>query len=330
MLLRSLAMRSCWPLRPIASPAMNAPMMNASCAESASTASPSTITRAATVSVVPERDRREHGEQRRHGEDAHHTREHQEAERQADGRGDDADGDRVARDHLDHDGEDDQAEHVVGDGGTQHDARLDRRQRPEVTEDARRDADAGRRQRGAEEDRRLGVEAEAHAGPGADDERHGDADDGDEHRGPADPAELGEVHLHPDLDQQQQHPELGEHAEADPPLPAQLDEAEHGWPDEDAGHDLAEHRRHADPLGSFGRQLGGGDHDEEVEQQARQVDGLHQAEWLSRARDDGRGERHHVGVEAPPPAADGDHGVVAEGSSDADESGVAASRASAR
>ena len=118
-------------------------------------------------------------------------------------------------------------------------------------------------------------------GPGADDERDGDADDRDEHRGPADPAELGEVHLHPDLDEQQQHPELGEHAEADAPLAPQLDEAEHGRPDEDAGHDLAEHRRHADPLGSLGRQLGGGDHDEEVEQQARQVDGLHQAEWLS-------------------------------------------------
>ena len=68
---------------------------------------------------------------------------------------DDADRDRVAGDHLDHDGEDDQAEHVVGDGGAEHDPRLDRRQRPEVAEDPGGDADAGRRQRGAEEDRRL-------------------------------------------------------------------------------------------------------------------------------------------------------------------------------
>ena len=53
---------------------------------------------------------------------------------------------------------------------------------------------------------------EADAGDGAADERHDDADDGDEHRRPTDLAQLGEVHLHADLHEQQQHAELGEHA----------------------------------------------------------------------------------------------------------------------
>ena len=74
-----------------------------------------------------------------------------------------------------------------------------------------------------------------------------------------DPTELGEVHLHPDLHEQQQDAELGEHAEADAALAAELDEPEHGRADEDAGDDLAEHGRDADALGALGGELGGGD-----------------------------------------------------------------------
>ena len=49
---------------------------------------------------------------------------------------------------------------------------------------------------------------------------------------------------------------------------------------------------------------------EQVEQQPRQVDGLHRRRARSaEARDDGQGQRHHVGVEPPPPPADGDDGV---------------------
>ena len=52
------------------------------------------------------------------------------------------------------DGEDDEADHVVGDGGAEHGARLDRRERLEVAEHPRRDADARRGERGADEERR--------------------------------------------------------------------------------------------------------------------------------------------------------------------------------
>ena len=191
-------------------------------------------------------------------------------------------------------------------------ARLDRRQGTEVAEDAGGDADARRGQGGAEEDRRLGVQAEADAGPGPDDERHGDADDGDQHRRPPDPTELGEVHLHADLHEQQQDAELGEHAEADAAVAAELDEAEHRRPDEDAGDDLAEHGGDADALGDLGRQLGGGDDDQQVEQQPRQVDGLDSRRArLPEARDDGQGQRHGFRAQPPPPTADGDDGVSA-------------------
>jgi hypothetical protein len=37
-----------------------------------------------------------------------------------------------------------------------------------------------------------------------------DPDHRDGHRGAADPAELGEVHLHADLNEQEEHPQLGE------------------------------------------------------------------------------------------------------------------------
>ncbi len=61
--------------------------------------------------------------------------------------------DRAFGDEAHDDREDHEAEHVVGDGGAQHRARLDRGERAEVAEDARGDPDARRRERGAEEQR---------------------------------------------------------------------------------------------------------------------------------------------------------------------------------
>ena len=277
-------MRSWCSLRPIARPAMNAPMMNASLAESASAASPSTMTerddgerrrrsvrtgRSSARSRGTRKDADDAGEQRGSRGRARPCRRH------------DPDRHRVAGDDLDHNREDDKAEHVVGDGRPEHDARLDRRQRAEVAEDSCGDPDAGRGQRGAEEDRGLGVEPEADPSTGAGDERHGDADDRDEHRRPPDLAELGEVHLHPDLHEQQQDTDLGEHAEADTPLASQLDEPEDRGADQDASDDLAQYGRERGsarrprrrawlrPARSAGRAAGG------------QIDGLHQIVRLS-------------------------------------------------
>ena len=117
--------------------------------------------------------------------------------------------DVVAGDDLDDDGEDEQAEHVVGHGRAEHDPRLGRGEGAQVAEHPRRDADARGRQGGAEEQRRVAGFAEPDADDAAEQERHGDADDGDGHRRSPDATELGEIHLHADLDEQQQDAELG-------------------------------------------------------------------------------------------------------------------------
>ena len=67
-----------------------------------------------------------------------------------------------------------------------------------------------------------------------------------------------------------------------PSLAAELDEPEHRGADDDAGHDLAEHGGHADALGALGGQLGRGDDDQQVEEEARQVDGLDGRQHVSR------------------------------------------------
>ena len=140
--------------------------------------------------------------------------------------------------------------------------------------------------------------------------------------------ELGEVHLHADLDEQQQHAELGEHAEADAALAAQLDEPEHGRADDDAGDDLAEHGRDADPLGALRGELGRDDDDEQVEQQSRQVDGLHGRRSLSRASTTiASAMAITSGLQPPAAPAHRHDGVRAEGPPDADEHRLATSRA---
>ena len=128
---------------------------------------------------------------------------------------------------------------------------------------------------------RLRVEAEPDPGHGPTGEGDGDPDDRHEHGRPADAAELGQVHLHADLHEQQQHTELGEDAEAHPPVAGDLDEAEDGGTDEDAGEDLAEHGGQSDALGSLGGELRRGDHDQEVEQQSRQVEVFQRRRRLS-------------------------------------------------
>ena len=94
-----------------------------------------------------------------------------------------------------------------------------------------------------------------------------------------------------------------------PRSPAELDQPEHGRPDEDAGNDLAEHGGDAEPLRNFSGKPGRGEHDEEVEQQPRQVDGLHGTCAASaQGRDDRQGERHDFRVQPPAAPAHGDDG----------------------
>ena len=115
--------------------------------------------RARGTAVAP--DQRE---QRRREPQADRSRDHDEADRDERDLEDADRRDAAFGDDARDDGEDHEAEHVVGDRRTEHGARFDRRERAEVAEHARGDADARRGQRGADEQRFLAVEAEAEPG----------------------------------------------------------------------------------------------------------------------------------------------------------------------
>ena len=183
----------------------------------------------------------------------------------------DEDRHRALGHEADHDGEDDEAHHVVGHRGAEHDAGLGGGQGPEVAEHPGGDADARGRERGADEQR--GVEVLAHQRHRADAEDHrGDhADRGDQHRRAADLAELARSISMPDLEQEEDHADLAEGAQH---LVAAADGVEHRRADEDAGDDLADDRRDADALGDLGGHLGGDQHDQDVAEDLGDVHGL--------------------------------------------------------
>ena len=86
-------------------------------------------------------------------------------------------------------------------------------------------------------------------------------------------SQVDQVHLHTDEEQQQQHAHLGEHLDRHAAIAREFDPAEHRRTDDDAADDLAEHGWRADPLGQFAEQHGRPEHDEEIEEQAGDVDG---------------------------------------------------------
>ena len=175
----------------------------------------------------------------------------------------DADGRHAAfGDDARDDSEDDEADHVVGDRGAEHSARFDRCERTEVAEHPRSDADARGRQCRADEQRFFAVEAEADAGAEAGRHRHDDADDCDEEGRAPDGTQIPQVHLEADLEQQQDHAELGEDVQD----LVGLDNPEQRRPDEHAGDDLGDDRREADAIRDLGSDLRRDDHDQDVEQ----------------------------------------------------------------
>ena len=82
--------------------------------------------------------------------------------------------------------------------------------------------------------------------------------------------ELRQIHLEPDLEQQQDDADLAERAQR---LVGRADEAEHRRADHDAGEDLADDRGHTDALGAFRRELRRDEHDEDVEEDGADVHG---------------------------------------------------------
>ena len=110
----------------------------------------------------------------------------------------------------------------------------------------------------------------ARPAPAPVDERHDDADERDQERGAADAAELSEIHLEADFEQQQDHAELGERLQR----LAAVHPAEHRRPDDDAGDDLADDRRQSHAVRELGRNLGREQDDEDVEQDPVDVHAL--------------------------------------------------------
>ena len=93
------------------------------------------------------------------------------------------------------------------------------------------------------------------------DHRYRDARERDEDRGATDAAQLGEIHLEADLEQQQDDAELRERLQR----LAGVDPAEHRRADDDARDDLADDRGNVHPVGELGRDLRREQHDEDVE-----------------------------------------------------------------
>ena len=155
---------------------------------------------------------------------------------------------------LDDDGQDHQSQDVVRDCGAEHDPRLRRRQGAQIAEHASGDADAGGCQSGPDEERSVTRLAETEPDGPTQGERHRDTDDCHQHRGPAEGAQLGQVHLHPDLHEQQEHAELGQRHHW---FAVRRDPTEQRWPDEHADHDLAHDGWHTHALARFGSQLRG-------------------------------------------------------------------------
>ena len=122
--------------------------------------------------------------------------------------------------------------------------------------------DAGRRERRADEQRLVAAVAQRRRDRVAAGHRHDDADRRDRQRRSPDRTEIGDVHLHADAEEQQDHPELAEHAQR----LVRPHEPEDRRPDDDPGDDLAHDRRHVDPLGDLRGELRRDEHDEDVQQ----------------------------------------------------------------
>jgi hypothetical protein len=108
----------------------------------------------------------------------------------------------------------------------------------------------------------------------AEGERQYDSDDRDgERRGP-DPKHLAQVGLQPDLEEQQEHTELGEHVNQLGLDASGRHDAEHTATQQDTGEQLAQDGGLAHALGGFAEQLGGREDRRQHQEEARDVHSL--------------------------------------------------------
>ena len=264
-------------------PATKAPTIGANWAASARRAKPKAKAKAMATSVpVVRGEALDEVEQRPRQLQAGQPAEDQEGHGDADDPHHRQERDRALGHETDNHRQHDEAHDVVGHRGAEHQSGLGGGEGSQVPEHPRRDADARRRQRRGHEELRVEVVGDRTHGEETQDHRGDHTDDGHLKGGPTDLAQLGQVHLHADLEQEEDDPHL---AEGHQHLVAVADEAEHGRADDDAGHDLADHGRDADALGDLRRRFGRDEHDQDVGEELSEVHGSWCAGFLLHASD---------------------------------------------
>ena len=181
--------------------------------------------------------------------------------------------------HPGDDAQDDETEDVVDDRRADDDPGFLGGHAPQIGEDTGGDADGSGGERCADEDR-LGDAIGA--GNGArvrqvgpvgetEGEGHRHTDGGDGKGCGSDAKHLAQVGFEADLEEQQQHAELGEHVDHLAGRPFGRDDAEDAAAQEDAGHQLAEDGGLADALGELAEELGSDEHGGDRQEEASDV-----------------------------------------------------------
>ena len=181
------------------------------------------------------------------------------------------------------DADEDERQDVVDDGGTEDDARERPVEDAHVGQHAAGDADAGRRQRQADEGRRSGRLAGAEGDGSATDDGQDHGQDGRGDRGPADGEKLVGADLQPDGEEQDDHAQERQELRG----LAGHEPAERVGPDEEAARELADDARLTEPSGDLLADLGSHEEDEEADQ------------GLGRGRSRRRERRRNVGRSRP-------------------------------
>ncbi|HVZ76853.1 MAG TPA: hypothetical protein VG818_02595 [Gemmatimonadaceae bacterium] len=202
-------------------------------------------------------DRRRHAHPHEHGHD-------HECGRDAGNAAHAAHRDGVAGDDPSHHGQDHQPDDVVDHGRPEHDAPLARVQAAEFGQHARRDADRRGAQRRAAHQRRHTRDAEHLRGQEPEPERDRHARDSDRSRDAADLHERADVGLEADLEQQQDHADLGHRVDD---RIRGVHEPERRATEQHAGHEFPEHCRLAQALRELAEQLGA---DEDRDQRGKE------------------------------------------------------------
>ena len=146
------------------------------------------------------------------------------------------------------------AENVVEHHGAEHDVALAAVRAAEVGQGSHGDADAGRGHRARHHQRDQQVESKNIAGEDeAGEQRQQETPDRDDYRFIAGTGQFADVGLQPDLEQQQNDADLGQHLDQ----PLRLDKSQQAGAEDDAGDDFADDHRHFQRVGHLPEKPGG-------------------------------------------------------------------------